>query len=295
MHEELPNNQPGEAEATAQLTAYEAVRDALRNRKETRRLHWRWNVLLLTISSAFYSLLFFTDIKYLYYVAFFGCCCVMFHNNLIFPYMSRRLGTFKAASDDLLAKQLTALNTPRDVGLLAVIAVRVSSHRRVAIERLRKLSPRVQASDAPFITPEGMDALLELLYSQNLPLMSALLTALEQVGDARAVPVLERLAEATDTPSHPKKFLQCPREFGGNYMNDRGAWRRVRNQAVECLAAVKAHLDEEKPRTTLLRPADSPTGTLLRPAAGTASTTGDHLLRPVRSETENHHEQSVSL
>jgi HEAT repeat protein len=174
-----------------------------------------------------------------------------------------------AAADERASKRreaasaLHAAGEPRAVGVLA-IALRDgdAAVQRVAEQALRDLLPRVQASDAPYITAEQMAALLELAELGNGRMQSALLKALEQIGDEQAIPVVEYLAD-NGSPS-------------------------VRDQARECLPYLTERVRLAHEQATLLRGSASPAiaaapEQLLRPASATETSHPEQLLRPTQT------------
>jgi len=151
---------------------------------------------------------------------------------------------------------------PRAIGVLAVVAQeRDVELSHLAQQALINLLPRVRASDAGFVDAEGMKALIELLREDYDELRLALLKALEQIGDERAIPMVTDLRDA------PRVNLD------------------VRQAAAECLPALENRVRIARESATLLRassalnPADA-RAALLRPAAG-APTATDNLLRSV--------------
>ena len=154
-----------------------------------------------------------------------------------------------------------SLGDPRTVGALAV-ALRGGdrSIQQTASEALFALLPRVRASHAAHVTPDQMNALLELAFSSNSPMQIAVLQALEQIGDQRAIPLVQNLALS------PHKA--------------------VRDQANQCLPFLTQRARQAEQSATLLRGAASPGATaggreLLRPATSTTANAprADELLR----------------
>jgi len=143
------------------------------------------------------------------------------------------------------ARTLGEAGDPRAVGVLAIALEDGDALvRRGAEEALHKLLPRVRAGDAAYITAEPMQALLSLLETGSDSLRIALLQALEQIGDERAIPYVNYLIV-----------------FGPS---------SVRRRAQECLP----YLEE---RARLARES----ATLLRASSATAvATAPHHLLRP---------------
>ncbi|MCW3100055.1 MAG: hypothetical protein JWL77_5673 [Chthonomonadaceae bacterium] len=150
---------------------------------------------------------------------------------------------------------------PRAVGVLAVVAEeRDPSVRHSAQQALVNLLPRVRASDAAYVDAEGMKALISLLREEYDPLRLAILQALEQIGDERAIFMVMDLR---DSPH---------------------IHRDVRQAAAECLPALENRARMARESATLLRassalnPADS-SSVLLRPASA-APAAADNLLHP---------------
>ncbi|MCW3053038.1 MAG: hypothetical protein JWN14_2208 [Chthonomonadales bacterium] len=150
---------------------------------------------------------------------------------------------------------------PRAIGVMAVVAQeRDVELSHLAQQALINLLPRVRASDADFVDAEGMKALIDLLREDYDELRLALLKALEQIGDERAISMVMDLRDS------PRVNLD------------------VRQAAAECLPALENRGRLARESATLLRassalnPADAPT-VLLRPAAG-APTVTDNLLHP---------------
>ena len=140
--------------------------------------------------------------------------------------------------------------------------------RGVAAAALRRLLPRVRASDAGLVSREHLQKLYRALSSDDLNLVLAVLHGLEQIGDEEAIPHVEKL---TTRPA----FSQ--------------AERNVRAAANDCLPGLQARLGRQGVGATLLRAASSPVGDeedLLRPAARSALSSGEPLLRAVM-EREN--------
>jgi len=176
----------------------------------------------------------------------------------IFP-----LGGFWTADRSQSRKTIQRLSEAWDsraVGVLAVVAQERDvelSHQ--AQQALINLLPRVRASDAGFVDAEGMQALIDLLREDYNELRLALLKALEQIGDERAISMVMDLRDS------PRVNLD------------------VRQAAAECLPALENRVRLARESATLLRassglnPADAAKA-LLRPAAG-APTATDNLLR----------------
>jgi hypothetical protein len=181
------------------------------------------------------------------------------------------------AADERVGKRREAVQAlytagePRAVGVLA-IALRDGDYtvQRVAEQALRDLLPRVRASDAAYIDREQMNALLALAdvdvtntpAARSAHMQTALLKALEQIGDERAIPAVENLAV-------------------------NGASTAVRQLASECLPHLAERVRLAQAQSTLLRGSASPalataSEQLLRPASGEPTTPAEQLLRPTQ-------------
>ena len=99
------------------------------------------------------------------------------------------------------------------------------------------------------------------MFQKDRDFQLVILRALEQVGDAQAIPVVERISQRT------------PRWSGQE---------QVQAAAVECLPFLLQRADEEKARNTLLRSACAfagETSELLHPAEGGEGNDPRQLLR----------------
>jgi len=143
------------------------------------------------------------------------------------------------------------------IPLLALCIHEPDQKLRAAIRKaLTQELPTLKVSDHARFSPETIQALLQALGDIDTPLILAILKALEQIGDERAVERVERLARTAKS-------------------------REVRQAAEECLPALRASASNVRLANTLLRPAESPPdATLLRPAGAGGAETAT-LLRPV--------------
>ena len=135
---------------------------------------------------------------------------------------------------------------------------------------LTSLLPQMKASDARLLTPAARrDLHISLtsayfgggLFQRWDPFHIAILKALEQVGDAKAIPTVERLANMKARTPERKALKQA---------------------AIECLPMLQANSGEVETSRTLLRAshaADARPDTLLRPASGSGQTDSAELLR----------------
>ena len=139
-----------------------------------------------------------------------------------------------------------------------------------AYEALTKLLPQMKANDAYLLAPAArrtMNVWLNDASSSSVSNSSfqalhiAALKALEQVGDASAIPYVEKLTQMKPrTPGQTK----------------------IKQAAIECLPMLLAHCGEVEAARTLLRAShseDARPDTLLRPASQSAQTNPAELLR----------------
>jgi hypothetical protein len=144
--------------------------------------------------------------------------------------------------------------------------------KKEAAEALVSLLPQLKASDAHLLNDEQRTILYKQLRKDNSELILAILKSLEQIGDEKAVPFVEELANAKA---------------------NKAGYARIREAAQACLPALNARVARLMASHTLLRAteaADPDSSVLLRPAAGSGGDTDD-LLRPVESPPDNDHEQ----
>ncbi len=161
---------------------------------------------------------------------------------------------------------LSSVEDKRMVGAFALCLLDPSREvRYAAATALKKLLPRIQASDKDTLSPPEMEALLRALGGKDNLLTIAILKALEQVGDERALPKVEGLARLKN-----------------------GKPAEVRHAAEKCLPYLHLRAQQAEQAHTLLRAAssDATSDTLLRPAAGTASVDTGQLLRPHVGSTQ---------
>lgn len=151
---------------------------------------------------------------------------------------------------------------------LTLLQTKTAEITPAILSLLKRLLPQLHAGDAQTWTPGQYGALLKLLAVlpkdkdlKNTELALSVLKALEQIGDARAIPAVEVLAYSSPHSVSPQ----------------------VQQAAGECLPYLRQRAGEQRQAQTLLRPTQpSTTGeNLLRPAAQTTPQTPDEqLLRP---------------
>ncbi|HZO87572.1 MAG TPA: hypothetical protein VFB38_04475 [Chthonomonadaceae bacterium] len=170
-----------------------------------------------------------------------------------------------------IARRLARLDDVQGIGRLAAALEWPDGEiRAIVMHALTRLLPRLKASDAALLSAEQRACLYRMLkmsYARaQADFILAVLKALEQVGDAAAVPYVARLANSV-----PHSARQ----------------RRVREAAIECLPYLQDRAQQSQMRQTLLR-ASNVSGTapevLLRPAAGKAGDVPEQMLRASAAE-----------
>jgi hypothetical protein len=184
-----------------------------------------------------------------------------------------------------MASMLAKQEDMRSVGaLIDLLGSDDGKMHDITMDALIRLLPRLKASDASLLTGEQRTRLcLVLTLPFGNPLVNnigsvfrraddrdvefriAILTALAQIGDGSALPIVIRLA---------------------NGKAKREGQRRIQEAARDCLPALQQLVQQEGHRQTLLRaaaPSDAAPDTLLRAATGATSTAPDQLLRSSQS------------
>ncbi|MBM3496053.1 MAG: hypothetical protein FJX72_17290 [Armatimonadetes bacterium] len=155
------------------------------------------------------------------------------------------------------------------------------STRKVAAEGLVRLLPLMTASDARLVDERGMAALISILRWNHVKvrLYVAVLKALQQIGDARAIPAVEKLRVAPRPIGYVIGQMESWFKLGVS-----SELRKVTEAAEECLPYLRIRAEKERLRTTLLRPAERPDtekDILLRPLTTAAPGNDELLVRPV--------------
>lgn len=172
------------------------------------------------------------------------------------------------------ARQLAAYDNVRGIGPLAeALEWPEPAIQEVAAMALTRLLPQLQATDSGLLSAKQRACLCRYLKMSHVykhdKLMLAILKALEQIGDAQAVPYVKRLAASVAlTPIQ----------------------RKVKRAAEECLPFLNARADQTKASQMLLRASgleDVGSGStiLLRPASSNEETEPLQLLRAAREES----------
>jgi len=199
-----------------------------------------------------------------------GLIMTVFHRNwhgfwwLFLIFGGSKVTDARADRRKRTAGLLARTRDPRAVNVLAV-AHRSGdpATRAVAAKALAEVLPMLKASDAERITPEGMRALIAILNIRgtgvagliDMGLILAVLDALKQVGDARAIPAVERLIAM---PYFINVIVRISERWHYRAIGD--SVRRVRSSAEECLEVLRVRAKLERDRNTLLRPAERPDG-----------------------------------
>lgn len=169
-----------------------------------------------------------------------------------------------AGRREQVAGRLAETNDPRAVSVLAIACRDGDEATRPVAERgLMNILPKLQASDARHVNEDGMDALIGLLSRwHDYGLVVAILKALEQIGDERAIPAVQYMTWQQTRSANAAAVVEAARH---------------------CLPFLHDRADKARERTTLLRAAENPADpaeSLLRPAASGDSIPPEQLLRP---------------
>jgi hypothetical protein len=159
-----------------------------------------------------------------------------------------------------IARLMAGYHDLRVVGPLAdALRMPDMETQYLAAMALRHLLPRLTADDGDLLNEAQRNSLYRHLRGRNVELSLAILRALEQVGDARAVPHVQRLTEAG---------VPCD--------------GRVRKAAEECLPYLLLRVERAAAPRILLRASsnsDRNPEALLRTVAGPIDTDANLLLR----------------
>ncbi len=163
---------------------------------------------------------------------------------------------------ELLAK----VSDVRLVGLLAEsLEVSGSMAGREIRDALKELLPRLKTSDRHLLSTVQLDSLYRAMDRHDPALSIAILRAVEQIGDERALDYVARLADGKGIAAR---------------------YDHVRAAAQECVPGLVDRRIGERENESLLRPAVAPWGaeTLLRPVSGASTVPPEQLLRSAPAE-----------
>jgi hypothetical protein len=169
-----------------------------------------------------------------------------------------------------IAKILALTNDIRFLGPALEMLARNTTDNEVVISLSSlwmDLLPQVRADHTHLLTAEQRGALVTLIgrAGDNMELLLAVLKALEQVGDERAIPAVKRLIQG---------------EFDVVRPSHRAS---IKKAAADCLPYLQQNAERFQQANTLLRPSSSENAAapaeLLRPAAYSESTPSEQLLR----------------
>jgi hypothetical protein len=156
----------------------------------------------------------------------------------------------------LLAKHFDDVSI---VGPLAeALEYRSKRVREAATAALIRLLPLLQTSDSDLVNSEQRNCLHRALMGNSPELVVAVLGALGQIGDSRAIPNVERLAAGL-----------------GVAVED----ERIRKMAQETVLLLRQRMELQRAPQTLLRAASEEGGELLRAATGSEGPEANVLLR----------------
>ena len=207
----------------------------------------------------------------------------------VFNFIGSMTGVFGGAAafsrtHRAAARKAAELKDMRAVGhLAAALEMQDKGTRQIVEEALIDLLPQMRASDAGLLDAEQRECLYRALRSKNHKLVMAIFKALEQIGDSRALPYVEKLEQA---------LVEQHAWAERHTRHLQAAEIETRLQAArECLQFLQDHAQQEQARQTLLRASSAAhvaPDSLLRPAAGKSDQDPDSLLRASRSEGVEH-------
>ena len=177
-----------------------------------------------------------------------------------------------------LTNALIHSNDLRLIGPLLETAASSEISGATAALVLTRLLPRLQASDAEMLDEKARECLNSALLKHcgNAEFVLSALKALQQIGDARALPVVLKLAHRADRSA---------------------AGQSIREAAQECLPFLEVRAAQQQASQTLLRASDvsaMPPDILLRPVQNPTDVPAEELLRPGTPRPELDEEVSES-
>lgn len=174
---------------------------------------------------------------------------------------------------------LTTMNDIRIVGPLCdALGFGDAGMAKIAQETLIEILPRLQSTDAHLLNNEQRRELYKTLLTNNRLLILATLTALEQIGDEKALPIVEQLASSEPLTQN---------RLGVRKKALRIANLEIREAAQNCLPFLRERAAAQKASQELLRASspDTNIADLLRPASS-QTTAPQELLRASVSNAE---------
>jgi hypothetical protein len=204
---------------------------------------------------------------------------VRFEGLLALALMLPMLGLVCIASSALIQAEefkkkagamLSAVNDPRLIGMLLRRLGHGWRPRQATLQGLKRTLSGVRPQHARRIDDSSMSGLIGLLANPaDVEMTLVVLSALEQIGDSRAIPAVRRLTFPHEWPVGPYRSPQ--------HMD------RIIEAARQCLPSLELRAEAENRGATLLRPADARPESLLRPASDNASNEQE-LLRATDTE-----------
>jgi hypothetical protein len=160
--------------------------------------------------------------------------------------------------------------------------------RQELVIPVKRLLTQLRTDQANLFTPEqraGLASLIGISF-RDVPLTLAVLKALEQIGDAQAIPAVQNLADQPKLLPHELDHLERQHLF---FEQAEAAFQEVQEAARHCLPFLTENEARFQQSDTLLRPSSEKglaQEELLRPAALGQETPPQLLLRA--SEQESH-------
>ena len=159
----------------------------------------------------------------------------------------------------------------------------------IACETLVEILPRLRSSDANLLNREQRDRLYGMLPINYKPLVLATLKALEQIGDEKAIPFVEKLANSepiVDNDSERRKAFRKFMTSADRVIPLANQDAEVREAAQHCLPFLRERAAAQKAGQELLHASspDANIADLLRPASSQATEPQELLRASVSGE-----------
>lgn len=169
------------------------------------------------------------------------------------------------------------------IGMLVMCLPEADAETRdIVVQELKRLLAEVKIHDRQYLNNEEMKILLAQLDGKDEEFTIAILKALEQIGDERALPYVERLAQKAD-PKRRKTVKEILLTPIGSKKPDTSEFVTVSEAAKACLPFLHQRIQEAAVSSTLLRASSqhevSGSEELLRPASASQERHEAELLR----------------
>ncbi len=164
---------------------------------------------------------------------------------------------------------LARFDDVRAIGPLAeALEFRDKTVTPIAAQALKRLLPRLQASDSPLLNAAQRACLNRALNGKDAELTIAILKAWEQVGDESAISPVKRLTEGIGRGARNSMVVAAAQECLP-FLFQSASRQQVGSQLLRAADEIIAPFDDLL-RPAMPRPSSDPTEQLLRPTNGNA-------------------------